>query len=544
LSITVTIIEDGQKELTQLLYGEENVMKAYTNFMDKAKARIDACLDSNGPSIDMGVKEYHDVLIHAIKTRGLRFRYLTEITKENISYCKELMKLVELRHLDGIKGDLSVTETEYMASAILQHAQPLVQVIYSNVKAIVEQQQYLFETLWNKAMPAEQKIEEIEQGREPEFFNVVVDPARAAEIYLDLSKSIEREALLLLPNSKAMIREYKLGIFENLAYASSERKAVVKIICPLDNENENIVKWLAEKSPAIQLINGKSSNSTMLIVDGKKQFVAELRKAESDTFVEAVGFAIYSNSRPTVNTVRSFFEMFWESRLLNEKLKETDRMQREFINIAAHELRTPTQAILGYSDLFYMKPESREEAIQVVARNALRLERLTNDILDVTKIEAQKLNLKKETFNLNELVQAALEDAKLQIANCDNIEFVSNFKQQDKILVDADKARITQVISNLVSNAIKFTKRGKISITTEVRADNQAIVSVQDTGTGIHDDIMPRLFTKFATKSQTGTGLGLFISKSIIEAHGGKIWAENNDDGKGATFTFTLPLAV
>jgi signal transduction histidine kinase len=111
-------------------------------------------------------------------------------------------------------------------------------------------------------------------------------------------------------------------------------------------------------------------------------------------------------------------------------------------------------------------------------------------------------------------------------------------------LVDADKARITQVISNLVNNAIKFTKRGKISITTEVRADNQAIVSVQDTGTGINDDIMPRLFTKFATKSQTGTGLGLFISKSIIEAHGGKIWAENNDDGKGATFTFTLPLTV
>ena len=222
----------------------------------------------------------------------------------------------------------------------------------------------------------------------------------------------------------------------------------------------------------------------------------------------------------------------------NEQLQLHDRMQREFINVAAHELRTPTQAILGYSDLFYMKPDSRDEAMGAIARNAQRLERLANNILDVTKIEGHKLELNKEEFNLNEVVQGTLEDARRQMPNGD-IEFASGFKQD--VFIRADKARITQVISNLLGNAIKFTKRGKISITTDLK-DNEDIVSVQDTGTGIHQDIIPRLFTKFTSKSQTGTGLGLFISKSIIEAHGGRIQAENNPDGKGATFSFSLPI--
>jgi signal transduction histidine kinase len=224
----------------------------------------------------------------------------------------------------------------------------------------------------------------------------------------------------------------------------------------------------------------------------------------------------------------------------NEQLKVTDKMQREFINIAAHELRTPTQAILGYSDLFYMSPENREESLKAIARNAKRLEGLTNDILDVTKIEGNALNVKKETFNLDKVLSAAVEDSKSQIVNGD-IEFV--YQGPKDIMVEGDKERITQVISNLLENAVKFTQRGTISIITEEKGNNEVMISVIDRGIGIHPDIKPRLFTKFASKSQTGTGLGLFISKSIVEAHGGEIWAKDNEDGMGATFTFTLPLS-
>jgi signal transduction histidine kinase len=223
-----------------------------------------------------------------------------------------------------------------------------------------------------------------------------------------------------------------------------------------------------------------------------------------------------------------------------KQLKVHDRMQREFINVAAHELRTPTQAIIGYSELFYIRPESREEAMKAIARNAERLERLTSGILDVTRIEGQKLSLKKEKFNLSEAISSAIEDAKRSI---DDSKIKFEYYTQRNIVVEADRERISQVILNILNNAVKFTKEGTIYISEDIQ-DEQAVVSIKDTGTGIDPEIMSMLFTKFTSKSQTGTGLGLFISKSIIEAHGGRIWAENNNDGKGATFTFRLPLAA
>ena len=220
-----------------------------------------------------------------------------------------------------------------------------------------------------------------------------------------------------------------------------------------------------------------------------------------------------------------------------DQLKVHDKMQSEFINVAAHELRTPTQAIIGYSDLLYLKPESREEAIKAIARNAERLERLTHDILDVTRIEGNRLDLKKETFDISEVIESAIEDAKRRLED-DSINFSYHPR---KILIEADRTRISQVVSNLLSNAVKFTKNGTIYISTK-NIDGQLVASIKDSGTGIDPQILSRLFTKFTTKSHTGTGLGLFISKSIIEAHHGKIWAENNNDGKGATFTFRLPM--
>jgi signal transduction histidine kinase len=220
-----------------------------------------------------------------------------------------------------------------------------------------------------------------------------------------------------------------------------------------------------------------------------------------------------------------------------EQLKDHDRMQREFINVAAHELRTPTQAIIGYSDLFYLRPESREEAIKAIARNAERLELLTRDILDVTRIEGHRLDLNKEKFDISEVVASAIDDTRRRVDDS-TIKFQYTLA---KIQVEADRMRISQVVSNLLGNAVKFTKQGTIYISTDNK-DGQVVVSVKDTGPGIDSEIMPRLFTKFTSKSQTGTGLGLFISKSIIEAHGGRIWAENNKDRKGATVTFRLPL--
>jgi signal transduction histidine kinase len=228
----------------------------------------------------------------------------------------------------------------------------------------------------------------------------------------------------------------------------------------------------------------------------------------------------------------------------NEQLKIHDKMQKEFINIASHEMKTPTQAILGYSELLQHHPDKKDDIIQAISRNAVRLQRLTSDILDVTRIESHTLKLNKEKFSLNDVITYCINDAIIhnrKNKNMDDNNSVKILYEPKDILLEADRYRISQVISNLLSNALKFTINGTINITAE-KEDGHTLVSIKDTGTGIHSELMPRLFSKFASKSFSGTGLGLFISKSIVEAHGGKIWAKNNiEEESGATFTFSLP---
>ena len=254
-----------------------------------------------------------------------------------------------------------------------------------------------------------------------------------------------------------------------------------------------------------------------------------------------------------------------------EQLKVHERMQQDFINIAAHELRTPTQSIVGYTELLQhdynlnkQNPNdsdpSTQDSLEALRRNAIRLKNLTNDILDVSRIEAGTLRLNKERINLNEKIRNVVKDisnTNLQVAEKGlTIQFL-NDKENVVIeyYVNADKSRLFQVLSNLINNAIKFAGiNGVISITLDkpeysmsgdsntVKENEYAFVRVKDNGSGIDPEIQSRLFSKFATKSDIGTGLGLFIAKSIIEAHGGKIFAENNSDGRGATFTFGLPI--
>jgi signal transduction histidine kinase len=217
-------------------------------------------------------------------------------------------------------------------------------------------------------------------------------------------------------------------------------------------------------------------------------------------------------------------------------------MQKEFINIASHEMKTPTQAIMGFSEMLEVYPEKSKEMIGAIKRNARRLHRLTNDILDVTRIESQTLKLVKEKVSVNEKILNVINDVKNQIQNLDELKIVFA-ELAEPVYVQADKTRLYQVISNLLTNAIKFTKEGTISISADVNNNNnELIVTVKDSGEGIDSAIVPRLFKKFATRSEVGTGLGLYISKNIIETHGGKMWAENNSNGKGATFSFSLPI--
>jgi two-component system, OmpR family, sensor histidine kinase VicK len=697
---------------TEIIHGVENVIDAELRCFFRNK-KIDTCMNYTRPPLAIEIEPIKKAFIDA-KARGVRLRYITEITKTNISYCKELMGMVDdLRHLDGIKANFMISETEYLAPVILYEEGKIAsQIIYSNVKEVVEQQQYIFDTFWVKSIPAEEKIKEIEEGIihygtraienpdeiikeisrltansnkldtclnsggmqysynhffdikkrllekqkqgehkgiryitniehdsleltrlyldhgiqikhvknlppvsfgisdkeialtiekmesgkviqsllisnepiyvkhftsmfeglwkngidsadrikeieegiEPEFLEVINDHEKVSQIVVDLAKSAKSEVLLLLPSSKGMVRLDRLRGIDYLINAS-QKGATINIICPLSEENLDIVKKISHKAPNIRILNGNIHSYGMLIVDNARLLKVEIRKPNSEIFSEAIGFAIYSNSRHSVDSFKSFFELLWNERKLNEELNRADEMQKEFINIAAHELRTPIQPILGLSEVLQSKIKDTKQIqlLDAIIRNAKRLQQLTEDILVVSKIESQSLNLHKQQFNINDIISNVVQDYTKQIEKGNNSNSNVNLSYKpttadDKLVVDVDKARIVQVISNILGNAVKFTKGkgSRITITTEMKQNQEVIIKIKDTGTGIDQEILPRLFSKFASKSYQGTGLGLYISKSIIEAHGGRMWAENNNNNniggeKGATFYFTLP---
>jgi two-component system, OmpR family, sensor histidine kinase VicK len=578
-------------EKTEVIHGLDKTTEAIIEFLYSAEVSMNICADHTWPSVAMGVEVYKKGLFE-LKTRNVKFRAIADITKDNIEYCKELMQIAELRHLDGIKGNFGISEKAYTASATLQEAALLQQVIYSNVKAILEQQQYVFETLWSKAIPAEGKIKEIEQGLEPDIIEVIQNPAKTTELYLDLIKNAKREILLIFPTTNAIIRQNRAGALQLLKEAAEQTKVNVRILMPAvdldantlasinkdytvkykqdDDTNYNNIKKLLlsdsldNKIDIRHIKKVSETKATILIVDRKYSLVIELRDDNEYAFEQAIGLSTYSTSRPGVLSYISIFESLWtqtelyeqlgesneQLALANEQLKIHDKMQREFINIASHEIKTPTQAILGTSGLLQYYPERRDELIGIIQRNAKRLQALTSDILDVTRIESQTLKLEKEQFNIFDLVSEVVEDYKERIKNTSNknIELLYDRSKhiRHQIFVEADKGRIMQVLSNLLNNALKFTDKGQITISVYENSDDEnkkeVIIKVVDTGSGIDNEIYPKIFSKFATKSHQGTGLGLFISKSIIEAHGGRIWAKNNADRRGATLIFTLPI--
>ncbi|MFZ0223545.1 MAG: HAMP domain-containing sensor histidine kinase [Candidatus Nitrosopolaris sp.] len=317
---------------------------------------------------------------------------------------------------------------------------------------------------------------------------------------------------------------------------------------------QEIEEELAQRpiyNPNIEIRYTEQTSGTMatiLVVDRKASLVMEIRDNSKTNFDEAIGTSTYSNSKAGVLSYVGIFERLWIQTELYEKLKESEKLKDDFVNIAAHELRTPIQPILGLTQILRsrIKDNQQQQLLDTILRNAQRLQRLTQDILDVNRIESKSLDLNKELFNLNEMISNTIADYNRVIKeHKDTILKLEFTGPKEDIFIEADKSRINQVISNLLSNAIKFTKEGTIT-TAVVPNNNEIIVSVNDTGSGIDSEVLPKLFTKFSTtttKSKTGTGLGLFISKNIIEAHDGRILGKNNySSGKGATFGFSLPF--
>jgi two-component system, OmpR family, sensor histidine kinase VicK len=579
-------------EKTEILYGQENIIRHFLDDLSNVQERFDSCTDFMGPSLFVNSPIWSDYT--GLSKRGIRLRFITEITKENMKDCEKTLKVCELRHLEKVKGNFGIIDgRSYGAGSSTGEGQPPTQLIRSNIKAFVEQQQYFFEILWGKALPAERRIEQIRKGTEEEFIEAIKDPYEVQQLTYDLIKNSRSEIMIVCSTSNAFLRQVRAGSFKLLEQAAADYGVNIRILSPSNKNILNFAKRYEKSTFQYQnqikvrhLKENLQTRISLLLVDKKYSLAVELGDDTKDRTVDAIGISTYSNSESTVLSYASIFETLWrQSELydrleeLNEELRLRDIAQREFINTAAHELRTPIQPILGLSEIVLKsnRDQALDEYLIIIARNAERLHRLTNNILDVTKIEGKILKLDKRMVNLDLLIsslvaeyQTALERKRVgKVGKYDkdnnneaNYEkdvrdlccqvFYKRPSESGPFLIEADKDRIIQILSNLLNNALNSSNQRMIRdnvsafpIEVSMKKDNtsaeEIVITVKDKGMGINKSISEKMFTKFVTTSDGGTGLGLYVSKNLVEAHGGRIWAYNNTDEQGATFCFTLP---
>jgi hypothetical protein len=318
--------QSGKK--SEILYGVENAVGRGVYFMSNVKNNMDICFDHKAPSIVIEIEEYRNGYMD-IRKRGGKIRALTEITVDNIRYCKQIMKIVdEFRHLDGLKGGIAVSETEYMATTVLEETKPLTQVIYSNVKEMVEQGQYIFDILWSKGIQAKQRMKEIEQGAKREFIDTIQDPTEIQKVTFNLLKSATEEVLIIFSTANVFRSRQEYNEMLQLLKEASENNVRVRILVDINdpinkmiyNNNNNTAK---EQVNIQYLSKSTKTKITILVVDKTYSLTIEMKDSSASTFDEAIGLATYSNSESTVSSYISIIESLWiQSEIDQQKRKE------------------------------------------------------------------------------------------------------------------------------------------------------------------------------------------------------------------------------
>ena len=545
---------------TKIVDSEDEIMK---HFIHLSEVSSGLSVVSNHGGMQLTYNSFLElckkVLEKQKRGEGDGIRWIMRIEKDSINLVKNFLKLgVKIRHVKNLapinfavsKHGLIATVEEIAGGGMIQN------LLTSNEGSYIKHFTSMFEQLWKEGVDARYRIKDIEEKVGIAEIEIIRNPIDSIARGWDMVKSARKEINVLFSSSNALKRQIAMGALPLLRNASEKQKVKIRMLLPSSDRSDQLIEETKSNVPNIDIRTISSSLETkisILIVDNKQCLILELKDDKQNTSHDAVGLATYSISPTIISSYLAIFESFWRQAELFEKMKEVEILEKDFINFAAHELRNPVQPIIGFSELLYSKIENQEHRrlLDEVILNARRLEKLARVMLDVTRIENNSLILTKETVDTAKVVKDIVDSynqnlrEKNAVNKSKNLEELMIIQNGVKDLeVTLDKVRITQVICNILDNALSFSHEGKIKVVLKKEKRNRQnflLVRVKDTGPGIDPEILSKLFTKFASKSDMGTGLGLFISKGIVEAHGGKIWAENNPN-RGATFSFTLPI--
>jgi len=545
---------------TKIVDSEDEIMK---HFIHLSEVSSGLSVVSNHGGMQLTYNSFLELCKNVLEKQkrgeGDGIRWIMRIEKDSINLVKKFLKLgVKIRHVKNLapinfavsKHGLIATVEEMAGGGRIQN------LLTSNEGSYIKHFTSMFEQLWKEGVDARYRIKDIEEKVGIAEIEIIRNPIDSIARGWDMVRSARKEINILFSSTNALKRQIEMGALPLLKNASEKQKVRIRMLLPSSDRSDQLIEETKSNVPNIDIRTISSSLETkisILIVDNKQCLILELKDDKQNTSHDAVGLATYSISPTIISSYLAIFESFWRQAELFEKMKEVEILEKDFINFAAHELRNPVQPIIGFSELLYSKIENQEHRrlLEEVILNARRLEKLARIMLDVTRIENKSLILKKEIVETGKVVRDIIDSYNRKLGEKNAVNKGKNLEQLmiiqngvKDLEVTLDKVRITQVICNILDNALSFSHEGKIKVVLKKEKRNRQnflLVRVKDTGPGIDPEILSKLFTKFASKSDMGTGLGLFISKGIVEAHGGKIWAENNPN-RGATFSFILPI--
>lgn len=520
------------------------------------------------------------------------------MSKNNLDLVKKYIDLgIKVCHLKREPPIyFAVTNSDMMASIErLGNGSINESILYSNDPIYVRRFKLMFNRMWVDSRAGEEIASLIQRDEEVPIIEAIESSDRTILLIRDLISSARYEILGILPSFEAFRRQVELGMFEHIRSVSKEKKLIIKVIVTdkikLSGGNTDIqiggskyhlllrtkgidlqhdsVKVYEFKVDGIETMTVRSIYNEsirpqmgMVVVDKSRSIVIEPKESHSENALDYIGMSSYSNSTQISKSYATMFDTLWNyAEMFNlfeksyERLKAQDKMQREFIDIVAHELRTPLQSILGLTEIVKERAKEKErDLLETVSENGARLHRFIENVITTTKLEGFASNNPRYIFDLNLLILDIVNNYRARFRNMtksalsDSRDIHFECYGFDRVYkVNANKLQISMVLSNIIDNAINFIpakQRGLIVISVEQKGQ-AVLVRIKDNGEGIHTEIMPRLFTKFATKSFYGSGLGLYTCRKIIHLHHGGIWAQNNPQNEhGATLSFTLPLVV
>ena len=556
------IIDGAVPRETKIVYNQEEIIKHIIHLSEVSSG---LSVVSNHDGVQLPYNTFFELFIKILRKQRRResegIRWIMRIEKDSVNVVKKFLNLgIKIRHVNNLAPiNFAVSKHGLITTVeeINEGGMGIVQnILSSNEGSYIKHFSSMFEQLWKEGIDARYRIKDIEKKVGIAEIEIIRNPIDSIARGWDMVRSARKEINILFSSTNALKRQIEMGVLSLLKKASDRQNISIRMLLPSSENTDEIIEQTKSNVPKIDIRTVSTSletKITILVVDSRQCLILELKDDMQVESYDAVGLSTYSISPTIISSYLAVFESFWRQAELFEKMREVEKLQKDFINMAAHELRNPIQPIIGFSELLYSKIDNDEHRrlLDEVILNARRLERLARIMLDVTRIENNSLVLTKEIVDIGKLVRDLVEDYNRKLEE-NNIHSKDRNTKELVVLLEGiksinatiDKVRITQVICNILDNAVSFTQEGKIRvILKKEKQDRQSflIINVKDTGRGIDSEISSKLFTKFASKSEMGTGLGLFISKGIVETHGGKIWAENNRD-KGATFSFSLPI--